>query len=113
MALYSGDWYWNEDEQRYDVAFEGEPFTSWSGGETFLASRAVVERIDADQARFAAENPGLDWDRIRFDADGNATLVAASEPGAEYPVERSGDEYVVGFGWTWSRVDEPAREVVR
>ncbi len=112
-SLFSGDWLYNDVTATYDIAFEGEPFTSWSGGETFFAPRSTLERIAQIQNDMADDNPELDFDEIRF--DGDDAVVVSPESGEEFPIQRSGDDYVIGFGWTWTRLtsDDAISEVVR
>jgi hypothetical protein len=103
MALFSGEWLLSDVTGVYDLAFRGEPFTSWSGGETFLAPRSTLERIARIQKDMAEADGEAGFDQIRFDGD-EAFLV--SPEGEEFPVQRSGAMYVIGFGWTWERLSD-------
>jgi hypothetical protein len=105
----SGDWNYSENGH-YTVAYAGEISGYWGGGCNFLTTKAVVERIVADQddviATFAPVDgtpDPCDWDTFTWDGD---VLVQHGTDGEDYRHEPQSDgRYEVSFGWTWCSLE--------
>lgn len=121
-ALVSGDWLLDEDEEHYRVGyrarvprcpthgFDGSCMNcTWNGWAIPFVTRAVLERMTADQEAFASANPNEVSERWTLDGD---TLIIRDESdgeGREYEnrIEPGPDGlYDVQNGWTWSEVEE-------
>ncbi len=116
MRLFSGDWLFDDDSQRYTEAYVGTPDGHWSGGETFIVSLEVLRAIKAWQDKLVGTAVGsLEYDKIQILPDGRTAFVVCPD-GERYEIDqpRQG-EYSIGFGWCWTEVgrDEVTKVIGR
>lgn len=109
LRYVSGDWHWNDADERYDKVYPALVTGYWNGWAVPLVDHATAQRVVKDQAHFASteDAPTLEWDHLTIVYRDPGMCPDDDPEDAEWRVHPDpAGLYDIGFGWTWTECNE-------